>query len=266
MQFGTRQKYWNGTKYFLVPQAWRESFIWRFRFIEIYPAFLEPSVHNSFSFFFFFSCCTDACVFSHWILNERLEFVLQQRPQVLEGMFAIRNADGMGKGKKQKKTSWSDINKRWSERPWLITSNIPTFNFIQIKRCCVSPDVCLTENHLISLVREEKNKYKKKSPPPSKSNSLSPPMEGIWCVYVWPNWHVGGNMWAATLTRIFFLSWIGFIFKTWGEKKFPYMECVNGSVAHCEVSPDNVVIIITQRRRRERKRRWRTVFHQRSPA
>lgn len=160
MQFGTHQKYWNGTKYFLVPQAWRESFIWSFRFIEIYPAFLEPSVHNSFSFSFF--SATRMHVFSHtefWM--NVLSSCCSSVHKCWKGCLRFGMLTGWGK-KTKKKTSWSDINKRWSERPLLITSNIPTFNFIQIKRCCVSPDVCLTENHLISLVREEKNKYKKR--------------------------------------------------------------------------------------------------------
>lgn len=77
------------------------------------------------------------------------------------------------------------------------------------------------------------------------------------------------GMWAETCERprwhgcSSFLG-LGLFLKPEGKKKFPYMECVNASVAHCEVSPDNVVIIITQRRRTERKRRWRTVFHQKS--
>lgn len=177
-------------------------------------------------------------------------------------MFAIRNADGMGKRKK--KTSWSDINKRWSERPWLITSNIPTFNFIQIKRCCVSPDVCLTENHLIPLVREEKNKYKKR---------VLHLQSWIVCLGRKKGFDASTydrtGMWAETCERprwhrfSSFLG-LGLFLKPEGKRKFPYMECVSASVAHCEVSPDNVVVIITQRRRRERKRRWRTVFHQRS--
>lgn len=63
-----------------------------------------------------------------------------------ERMFASRNTDG-------NEMSWSGINKRWVRKPGWSHRIFQLSTLFKSNAAAFSPDVCLSKNHLISLVK-----------------------------------------------------------------------------------------------------------------